>query len=67
MASLEFDNEVNALYLRIKKGKVSSSEPIADNIIADLDSKGKLVGLELLMPATIKKEIKVQLATPARG
>lgn len=67
MASLEFDKEVNALYLRIKKGKVSSSEPISDNIIADLDLKGRLVGLELLMPSTIKKEIKVQLASPTRS
>jgi uncharacterized protein YuzE len=64
MASLEFDEEVNALYLRISKSKVSSSEPIADNIIVDLDAKKRVVGLELLLPATIKKEIKAQLALP---
>jgi len=27
MASFEFDQEANALYLRLRKGKVSSSEP----------------------------------------
>lgn len=65
MASLEFDTEVNALYLRIKKGSVPSSEPLADNLVADLDSKGKVVGLELLLPPRIKKEIKVQFEAPA--
>jgi uncharacterized protein YuzE len=62
MASLEFDNEVNALYLRLRKGKVSTSEPIADNIVVDLDDDNKVIGLELLLPPKINKEIKAQLA-----
>jgi uncharacterized protein YuzE len=54
------------MYLRLRKGKVSSTEPLADNIFADLDDKRKVVGLEFLLPATIKKEIKTQLHSPAR-
>ncbi len=65
MASLKFDKEVNALYLRLTKGKVSSSEPLADNIVIDFDAKKKVVGLELLLPPTIKKEIKAQLVAPS--
>ncbi len=65
LASLEFDEGVNALYLRITKGKVSSSEPLTDNIVLDLDKNKKVVGLELLLPPTIKKEIKAQLASPS--
>ncbi len=61
LASLEFDSQVNALYLRLRKGKVSSTEPLADNIIVDLDEKGKVMGLELLLPQEIKKEIKAQI------
>ncbi len=50
MASLEFDRQVNALYLRLRKGKIFSSEPLADNIVVDLDKKKRVLGLELLLP-----------------
>lgn len=62
MASLEFDKDADALYLRLKKGRVSSSEPLADNMVVDLDSKKKVLGIELLLPPTVTKEIKAQLA-----
>ncbi len=61
MASLEFDKEADAFYLRLKKGRVSSSEPLADNMVVDLDSKKKVLGIELLLPPTVRKEIKAQL------
>ena len=66
MASFEFDKETNSLYLRLRRGKVSSTEPLADNMAVDLDSKNNVVGLELLLPPTIKKEIKAQLVRPPR-
>ncbi len=50
MASLEFDPKVNAMYIRLKEGKVSESEPLADNIVVDLDEKGEVVGIEVLLP-----------------
>ena len=62
MASLEFDQEINGLYLRLRKGKVSSSEPLADNIVLDLDAKDKVVGIELLLPPSMTKEVSAQLA-----
>ncbi len=61
MASLEFDRDVNALYLRLRKGKVSSSESLADNITLDFDARKNVLGFELLLPATVKKEIKAKL------
>ncbi len=66
MASLEFDRRVGALYLRLRKGKVSSSEPLADNMIVDLDSRKRVIGLELLLPPTMKKEIRAQLVHPSK-
>ena len=66
MASLEYDGEVNAMYLRLRKGKVFSTEPLADDIMVDLDEKQRVLGLELLLPPTVKKEIKAQLVSPAR-
>jgi uncharacterized protein YuzE len=65
MASLEFDSEVNAMYLRLRKGKVSSTELLADNIMVDLDEKKRVLGLELLLPPTVNQEIKAQLVSPA--
>jgi uncharacterized protein YuzE len=62
---LEFDNRINALYLRLKKGKVSSTEPLADNMAIDLDKNGKVLGLELLLPQEIKEEIKAQIMRSA--
>ena len=61
MASLEFDEEAGALYLRLRRGKVSSSEPLAENVILDVDAKGKLLGLELLLPREIKPDVKAKL------
>lgn len=62
MVSVEFDPEVNALYIRLCKGKVSSSEPIADNITVDLNEQGRIVGFELLLPPKMRDEVKAQLA-----
>jgi uncharacterized protein YuzE len=61
MASLEFDSKINALYLRLRKGKVSSTEPLADNMAIDLDSEGRVLDLELILPKDIKKELKAQI------
>ena len=56
MVSIEFDSEVNAMYIRFKKGKVDKSEPLADNVIVDIDKKGEAIGIEILLP---KHDIRV--------
>jgi uncharacterized protein YuzE len=61
MASLEFDEEAGALYLRLRRGKVSSSEPLAENVILDVDAKGKLLGLELLFSGETRADVKAKL------
>ena len=63
MASIEFDSKVNAMYIRFKKGKVDKSEPLADNVIVDVDKNGKAIGIEILLP---KQDIRVsQLVSEA--
>jgi uncharacterized protein YuzE len=57
MASVEYDSEINAMYIRITEGKVDKSEPIADNIIVDVDKFGKAVGIEILLP---KQDVRLQ-------
>ncbi len=67
MVSLEFDKEVNALYVKIRNGKVSSSEPLAENMTVDLDESGKIVGLELLLPAKIQSNVRAQIISLAKN
>jgi uncharacterized protein YuzE len=62
MASLKFDDEVNALYLKLGKGKVASSEPLAENMILDLDDKERVIGLELLLPPMVSQKVTAQFA-----
>ncbi len=50
MVSVEFDPEVNAMFIRFKEGKVAESEPLAENIIVDLDEDGEVLGIEILLP-----------------
>ncbi len=59
MVSVEFDKEVNALYLRMRKGNVEKSDPVADNIVFDLGKEGKLLGIEILLPKTDPKILKI--------
>ena len=53
MALLEYDSSCNALYIRLKRGKVEESEPISDNVILDLSKKGEILGIEVLGPTPI--------------
>jgi len=69
LASLEYDPSCNALYIRLKRGKVAESEPISDNLILDLNHKKEIVGLEILGPASIDPSkfslpIKIVSKTP---
>ncbi len=50
MVSIEFDSEVNAMYIHLKKGKVDKSEPLADNVVVDINKKGEAIGIEILLP-----------------
>ncbi len=56
MASVEFDPKVNAIYIRLKEGKVEESEPLADNIIVNIDEEGEIVGIEVLLPKLDEKQ-----------
>lgn len=50
MASLEYDPSSMAFYVRMKKGKVAKSRPLADNIVLDLNDKNELLGIEIIGP-----------------
>ena len=43
-----YDKEADAMYIRVKKGKVHRTKEVTDTCILDLDKKGTLLGVELL-------------------
>jgi len=45
---LEYDPEADALYLRLKKGRVNETVEIAENVFVDLDAEGEPLGIEIL-------------------
>jgi uncharacterized protein YuzE len=60
IASLEYDGDAGVMYLRLAKGKVASSQPLADNMVLDVDEKGAPLGLELLLPRGMEPEVKAK-------
>jgi uncharacterized protein YuzE len=45
---IEYDREVDALYIRLQEKYVTRTVEIEEGLILDLDEKGKLIGLEVL-------------------
>jgi len=38
MVSVEFDPDVNAMFIGFKKGKAVESEPLADNVVVGMET-----------------------------
>lgn len=45
---IEYDREVDALYIRIQKKEVSQTKEVAEGINLDIDKDGKIIGLEII-------------------
>ena len=45
---LHFDDEANALYLRLDDSKIIESEEVQPGIVLDFDERGEVVGIEIL-------------------
>jgi uncharacterized protein YuzE len=54
---LEYDKDVDAAYIYlkypIKKGEVAKTSPLNENVILDLDSNGKIMGIEILNASSV--------------
>jgi uncharacterized protein YuzE len=48
MVQVEYDPKADALYIWVRKAKYDISEELAENVIIDLDKKGRIIGLEVL-------------------
>lgn len=45
---LHYDKKADALYIRFSDEKYFESEELKECVILDLDSKGKIIGVEIL-------------------
>jgi len=45
---IEYDKEVDALYIRLQEKKVARTEELEEGLNIDLDDEGRLIGLEVL-------------------
>jgi uncharacterized protein YuzE len=45
---IEYDPEVDALYVRLTENKIIESEEIQPGIVLDFDDAGKVAGIEVL-------------------
>ena len=51
---LKYDPKVDAIYIELAKGRYNKTKKITDSILVDEDSKGRVLGIEIL---DVKKNI----------
>ena len=51
---LKYDSKVDAIYIELAKGRYNKIKKITDSILVDEDSKGRVLGIEIL---DVKKNI----------
>ncbi|HHT9113757.1 MAG: DUF2283 domain-containing protein [Planctomycetes bacterium] len=54
---IEYDIEVDSLYIRIQEKEVSHTKELEEGINLDMDDEGKIIGLEII-GATEKYNLK---------
>lgn len=45
---IEYDRDVDALYIRIQEKKVYCTKEVDEGINLDLDEKGRIIGIEII-------------------
>ncbi len=56
--NISFDPEAGAMYIQVSPNKVAKTIELENDILVDVDSKGKMRGMEFLNPSKI--DINIQ-------
>jgi len=57
MASVKYDQEANALYVKIEnKKRIAETISLGEDRFVDVDENGHVVGFEILFPKSMPKE-----------
>ena len=62
---VNYDPKADALYIRLRSGKIDESDEIGEGVIVDYDSSGKPIGIEFLNAARLlggRKELHIEMA-----
>ena len=46
--NVEYDQQADAIYIRLKEGEIATTREVEEHLIVDLGPDGKMVGIELL-------------------
>ena len=57
---ISYDPKVDAMYIRFKNGKYDHTKKITEEILVDVTSEGKVLGLEILDAKKQFGEIKAE-------
>lgn len=66
---IDYDKIADALYIYLVRGKINKTVKINDNLLVDVDKKGKVLGIEMLFVSSqmkvkdIEKELKKGIPT----
>lgn len=45
---IEYDQQADAMYIRLRAGKVVESEEVRPGVVLDFDAQGQVLGIEML-------------------
>lgn len=45
---IKYDPDADALYIKLREGKVTESDEVEEGLIVDYDEKGNVAGIEVL-------------------
>ena len=45
---IEYDQQADAMYIRLKAGAVAESEEVRPGVVLDFDAEGQVLGIEML-------------------
>lgn len=56
---MKYDPVAHMAYIKLREGIVAETREEAPNIMVDLNSKGHLIGVEIVSPKSLKYETKI--------
>ena len=45
---IEYDQQADAMYIRLRAGKVAESDEVRPGVVLDFDSSGQVLGIEMI-------------------
>ena len=67
---ITYDEDADAMYIKLIRGKVAKTKEVDPNMMVDYDSKGNILGIEILfvkelMPSILKDMQNIEVEVPA--